>query len=190
MAPRSLLNEISDEVFTTYVMETTNFFDLKDKCGYIPNSVLPHAKYGYDPAVVVPWPSMSGGTKKRLKDRIERLNLSTEHHIKTIRKMMPVHLLKSGRRSVLLLRKKLEASGREYICELCRCEGMTPEHGKWLWRDWPLVLQIDHINGLDGTDDQDRLDNLRYLCPSCHAQRSKYCDTADKKRGKKQSNLH
>ena len=170
-------------------METTNFYDLKDKCGYKPGTILPHVKYGYDPAVVIPWPSMGGGMKKRLKDRIERLNLSTKHHIKTLRKMMPVNLLKSGRRSVLQLRKKLETSGRQYICELCHCEGMTLEHGKWLWRDWPLVLQVDHINGLDGTEDQDRLDNLRYLCPSCHAQRSNHCGKSDKKRGKNKSNL-
>jgi len=42
MAPRNLLNEISDEVFTMYVMETTNFYDLKDQCGYKPGTVLPH----------------------------------------------------------------------------------------------------------------------------------------------------
>jgi len=187
MAPRCLLNEISDEVFTTYVMETTNLHDLKDMCGYKPGKCMPHARYGYDPSVVVPWPSMGGQMRKRLKDRIQRLNLSTKHHKKTLRKMKPVHLLKSGRRNVLQLCHKLEASGREYICEWCRCEGMTPEHGKWLWRDWPLVLQVDHINGLDGTDDQDRLDNLRYLCPTCHAQTSNYCGTHNNKRGKKKA---
>jgi len=175
MAPKNLLELISDDVFTTYVMETTNYYDLKDRCGYKAGKGFPHAKYGYDPALVVPWPSMSGHIRKRLKDRVEKLNLCTKHHVKTRRKMKPVHLLKSGRRSVLILREKLEVSGREYICELCRCEGMTPEHGKWLWRDWPLVLQVDHINGIDGTDNQDRLENLRYLCPSCHSQMSNYC---------------
>ena len=61
MAPRNLLNEISDEVFTTYVMETTNLFDLKDKCGYKPGKGFPRVKYGYDPLVVASWPKMDGG---------------------------------------------------------------------------------------------------------------------------------
>lgn len=35
------------------------------------------------------------------------------------------------------------------------------------WRNAPLSLHLDHING-DPTDH--RLDNLRLLCPNCHSQ--------------------
>ncbi|WP_243740749.1 HNH endonuclease signature motif containing protein [Streptomyces sp. 8K308] len=35
------------------------------------------------------------------------------------------------------------------------------------WRGRPLALEIDHINGEPWDD---RLSNLRYLCPSCHGQ--------------------
>jgi len=35
------------------------------------------------------------------------------------------------------------------------------------WRGSRLVLQLDHINGVG--DDQ-RLENLRLLCPNCHSQ--------------------
>ena len=35
------------------------------------------------------------------------------------------------------------------------------------WINGKLVLELDHING-DHTDN--RIENLRYLCPNCHSQ--------------------
>jgi hypothetical protein len=40
------------------------------------------------------------------------------------------------------------------------------------WQGRPLVLHLDHTNG----DRQDnRLENLRLLCPNCHSQTTTYC---------------
>ncbi len=47
------------------------------------------------------------------------------------------------------------------------CCGNT---GEWLGR--PITLQIDHING-DWRDH--RRENLRYLCPNCHALTETWC---------------
>ena len=45
-----------------------------------------------------------------------------------------------------------------YKCQYCGCDGN--------WQNGIISLEIDHING-DNKDN--RLENLRYLCPNCHA---------------------
>ena len=47
----------------------------------------------------------------------------------------------------------------DYKCNACGC-------GKE-WNGKPISLQLDHINGIN--NDQ-RLENLRFLCPNCHSQ--------------------
>ena len=61
------------------------------------------------------------------------------------------------------LRKALnEYVGMEYKCVHCSIS---------TWNDKPITLEIDHING-DNSDN--RIENLRYLCPNCHSQTSTY----------------
>jgi Zn finger protein HypA/HybF involved in hydrogenase expression len=50
----------------------------------------------------------------------------------------------------------------EYKCSNCEV---------YEWMGNPLRLHLDHING-DNVDD--RIENLRLLCPNCHSQTTTY----------------
>ncbi|MXM63320.1 HNH endonuclease [Streptomyces sp. HUCO-GS316] len=62
------------------------------------------------------------------------------------------------------LRRALREVGVPEVCARC---GTGPE---WLGR--PMTLEVDHVNG-DWSDD--RLENLRLLCPNCHAITRTWC---------------
>nr|WP_249338697.1 HNH endonuclease signature motif containing protein [Streptomyces sp. V17-9] len=68
------------------------------------------------------------------------------------------------RTKTTLLRRALCAVGVPNICDEC---GTAPE---WLGR--PMTLEVDHVNG-DWSDD--RQENLRLLCPNCHATTATWC---------------
>lgn len=55
-----------------------------------------------------------------------------------------------------------------------------------IWQNKPLTLRLDHINGIHNDN---RIENLRWVCPNCDSQQSTYCgfNQKDKKQEKKKS---
>ena len=107
--------------------------------------------------------SSSGGTSKvTLARMIEKYAIDVSHF--KVRKSMYDLQEILTRDSFYSNRSKLKerlikAGLLEYKCACCG------NKGGWLGK--PLTLQLEHINGISNDN---RLENLCFLCPNCHSQ--------------------
>ncbi len=62
-----------------------------------------------------------------------------------------------------LRRRLVEEGVLEYKCDICKCPP--------IWNGAPLSLHLDHVNGVYNDN---RVENLRFLCPNCHSQTETY----------------
>lgn len=116
----------------------------------------------------------TGGGNAHYKKRIDKLGLDTSHFTgrasnrgkqfntrKSKEEILVYRTSGTRQKSAQLVRALIE-SGVKHECKKC---GNGPE-----WMGNVLTLDVDHINEnwLD-----DRIENLRFLCPNCHSQFSR-----------------
>jgi hypothetical protein len=114
----------------------------------------------------------NGASRHHVRRSIEAYGLSTAHftgqgHSRgrpAPSRKPAAEILRRGepgarRTKTALLRRALDEHGVPHRCGVC---GIGDR-----WQGKRLVLEIDHANG-DRLDN--RITNLRYLCPSCHSQ--------------------
>ena len=143
--------EVSDEQFIDLIKNSTNISEVLFKLGY---SVKGNS-WGFS----------------QVRRRMEALAL-TSHDFKgksalktnTDRLVKPETLFNSNSKHARnVLRRHIIAEGLiPYKCAIC---GITHWNGK------ALSLELDHINGINNDN---RLENLRFLCPNCHSQTTTY----------------
>lgn len=145
---QSKVYNYSEEEFRQIVQNAVSMTDCCKKVGLSPNG--------------------SNG-RKQIKKRCEELNIDYKH----LQNSNPVDKNYSYRydyKDILIenstyssrtrLKARLIHDGLlEYKCAICGNLGF--------WNNQPLSLQLDHINGVNNDN---RLENLRLLCPNCHSQ--------------------
>ena len=119
--------------------------------------------------------SVSGSAVKILKDTLDNYGISYLFldEISISKKQIPLNeiLVENRNYKSSDLKKRLIKEGlKEDKCEICGCSNE--------WNGKPLILQLDHING---NHSDNRLENLRIVCPNCHSQ----TETFSNKRAKK-----
>jgi len=131
--------------------------------------------------------SSKGASYKTLKARIEFLGIDDSHIKKGIssnrgrrfpsnRKPLSEILVEHSTYSRTWLKPRLVEEGiLEYKCAQCGiCD---------MWMNKPLVLVLDHVNGVS---DDNRVENLRFLCPNCNSQTKTFSGrNFNKEHGKK-----
>lgn len=144
--------ELTDEQFISLVRGSSNISEILFKLGYSVNG----NSWGFS----------------QVRRRMESLRLeSSDFKGKTNlsdyqreHKISSEELFKeNGKHNRHIVRKRIIKDRLiPYRCSLC---GITTWNGK------TLSLELDHINGINNDN---RLENLRFLCPNCHSQTTTY----------------
>lgn len=161
-----MLDKIPDAKFTNIVATGMNTKQVSVLCGY----------NGHNASVAF-----------NIMTRIRSLNLDISHW-KTTYSIEQILVKNSPVDAITVKRRIIKEGILKYECSECS-EGDLWTHvdGILLYKRKPVTLQLDHVNG-DNRDN--RTENLRYLCGTCHSQTDTFCGKNTKKARKSKKWVH
>ena len=142
--------EVTDEQFVNLIKTSTNISEVLFKLGY----TIKGNSWGYS----------------LIRRRMDDLNLKMSDFkgksalVSSIKKVKKEDLLRDNckHQRTVLRRYVIQHNLIPYVCSICGCKE---------WNGKTLSLELDHING---KNNDNRLENLRFLCPNCHSQTTTY----------------
>ena len=138
----ALIDKYSKEELEQIVKQSLSMKEVIDKLGYATHS---------------------GSNNQTVRSRIEKYNIDISHFVTRIdpvkRTEDNIFIENSTASQATLRRWYLKGNYTPYICSIC---GQPP-----IWQEKELTLILDHING---SNHDDRLENLRWVCPNCNQQ--------------------
>lgn len=137
----SLIDQYSKQELEQIVLNSKSYKDVIQQLGYS---------------------TVSGSNTQTVRRRLEKYNISTEHFtsVRGIKRNEENVFIKDSTANQQTLRRwYIKGNYTPYICSIC---GQEP-----FWQGKDLTLILDHING---HNHDDRLENLRWVCPNCNQQ--------------------
>lgn len=125
-------------------------------------NIVKHSLSYKDVAKLLGYTSYSGDLYNNIKEKIKFFNIDTSHfsrQVQLIRNEKNIFILNSTANQTTLRKWYLKGEYTSYKCSIC---GQEP-----IWQNKELTLILDHING---ENHDDRLENLRWVCPNCNQQ--------------------
>jgi hypothetical protein len=116
-----------------------------------------------------------GANSRTIKKWIAKLELDVSHFLSALehlslarlqQRRLPldeVFVINSTLDRGVLKRRIIQDNLIPYECQICHIN---------TWQEQKLSLHLDHVNGVNNDN---RLHNLRFLCPNCHSLTETYC---------------
>lgn len=137
----SKIDNLTEEELTEIVKSSYSLAEVMKKIGYKANS---------------------GDANILINKRLEKYNISKEHFksvISIFREDEDIFIENSPVSQSVLRRRYKKNNYSEYECAICGQGHM--------WNGLELTFTLDHING---NNKDNRLENLRWVCPNCDRQ--------------------